>query len=65
MPKLKTNKSALKRVKITGRGKVLRRNQLAAGHLRRNKSKSALNRYKKSAQVFKATSRQIKRAIGI
>lgn len=65
MPKVKTNKSALKRVKITSSGKVMRRNQLATGHLRRNKSKGALNRHKKSTEVFKATGKQMKRAMGI
>lgn len=63
MPKQKTRKSILKRVKITSRGKILRRHQLGAGHLKRNKSKGALNRQKKTAEFFKGESRRFRNII--
>lgn len=65
MTKQKTNKSIQKRVKVSAGGKLLRRNQLAVGHLRRNKSKSALNRYKKTATIFKTDAKQFKKRLGI
>ena len=52
MNKMKTRKSILKRLKITSKGKLLRRHQLGVGHLKSNKSKSALNRQKKSSVFF-------------
>lgn len=50
--KLKTKKAAVKRFKITPRGKILRMRQMA-GHLKAAKSRSAKNRYKKIAFVSK------------
>ncbi len=64
MSKQKTNKSILKRVKITSTGKILRRHQLGAGHLKRNKSKSALERQKKTSEYFKGESRKFRKVIG-
>ncbi len=64
MPKQKTNKSILKRVKITSNGKILRRHQLGAGHLKRHKSGTALNRQKKSSEFFKGESRRFKDILG-
>lgn len=60
MPKQKTNKTILKRVKITSTGKILRRHQLGAGHLKRNKGKGALERQKKTAQYFGGESKGFK-----
>ena len=65
MPKQKTKKSIMKRVKITGTNKILRRHQLGAGHLKRNKSKSALNRETKSVEFFKGESKSFRKALGI
>lgn len=65
MPKQKTNKSVLKRVKITSRGKMLRRHQLGAGHLKRNKSKSALERQSKTSIYFKGEARKLRKMIGL
>ena len=62
--KQKTRKSILKRVKITSTGKILRRHQLGAGHLKRHKGKSALNRQKKSITYFKGESRSIRKMMG-
>lgn len=64
MPKQKTKKSILKRVKITSKGKILRRHQLGAGHLKRNKSKSALERQRKTSEYFKGESKRFKDMIG-
>lgn len=64
MSKQKTNKSMLKRVKITSTGKILRRHQLASGHLKRHKSKNALNRAKKTATYFKGESKSFRKILG-
>lgn len=64
MPKQKTKKSILKRVKITSTGKILRRHQLGAGHLKRNKSKGALERQRKTFLYFKGESKKFKNIIG-
>lgn len=65
MPKQKTNKSVLKRVKITSKGKILRRHQFGAGHLKRKKGKGALNRQKKTSIFFKGEAKSLKRVIGL
>ena len=65
MNKMKTNKSIQKRVKVTSTGKILRRHQLGSGHLKRNKSKNALNRAKKTKEFAKGEVRNIRRSIGI
>lgn len=64
MPKQKTNKTFLKRFKVTGTGKVLRRHQLGSGHLKRNKTKGALERAKKTAILFKGDAREIQKLLG-
>ncbi len=63
--KHKTNKTLLKRLKITGTGKILRSNQLRASHLRRNKSKSALRRHAKTVVLSKTMIQATRRALGI
>ncbi len=62
--KLKTRKSASKRFKITGTGKVLRRAQ-NSGHLRRHKSKRAIRNYHKYVEITGKTATKIKQMIGI
>lgn len=64
MSKQKTNKTILKRVKITSKGKILRRHQFGAGHLKRHKSKSALERQKKLSEYFIGESRRFKDMLG-
>lgn len=64
MAKMKTIKSIRKRVKITSTGKILRRHQLGTGHLKRHKSKTALNRQKKTSEYFKGESKAFKDLIG-
>ena len=65
MPKPKTKKSLAKRVKITGTGKIMRSHQLRSGHLRRNKSKSALRRHAVPMEVNKTALKAIRRMLGI
>lgn len=64
MSKQKTNKSILKRVKISSTGKILRRHQLGTGHLKRNKSNTAINKQKKNSEYFKGESNHFKDLIG-
>jgi len=65
MSKQKNKKSFFKRVKITSTGKILRRHQLGAGHLKRNKTKGALKRQKKLAEFFKGESKTLRKVISI
>ncbi|HBQ51192.1 TPA: 50S ribosomal protein L35 [Candidatus Daviesbacteria bacterium] len=65
MNKMKTRKSILKRLKITSKGKLLRRHQLGVGHLKSNKSKSALNRQKKSSVFFEGEAKSLRKLIGL
>ncbi len=65
MSKQKTKKSVMKRVKITGQGKMMRRHQLGAGHLKRHKSKGALETQRKSSEFFKGESRKLRKIIGL
>lgn len=63
--KLKTRKSVVKRIKITGSGKLMRSHQLRTSHLRRKKSKSALRRYARDIEVNKTSTKVIKRMLGM
>ena len=64
MSKQKTSKSILKRVKISSTGKILRRHQLGVGHLKRHKTKGALNAQKKNSEYFKGESKHFKNLLG-
>lgn len=65
MPKQKTKKSVLKRIKVTSKGKLLRRHQFGAGHLKRKKSKGALERQKKTSEYFKGEAKRLRKIIGL
>lgn len=65
MGKMKTRKSILKRIKITAKGKILRRHQLGVGHLKRKKTKGALKRHKKTYEFFKGDAKKLKKIIAI
>ena len=58
--KQKTKKAAVKRFRITARGKIIRRRQMA-GHLKAAKSKTARDRYRRPAQVSKPEAKNIER----
>lgn len=62
--KQKTRKIVMKRFKITGTGKVLRR-AVNMRHLRRKKSKKAIRRYRKYIEVGGAFARKIKQMLHI
>ncbi len=63
--KHKTKKALMKRVKITGTGKIMRSHQLRSGHLRRHKSKSALRRHAEPMEYNKRETKAVKRMLGI
>lgn len=65
MPKQKNKKSVFKRIKITSTGKILRRHQMGAGHLKRKKGKGALNRQKRTIEYFKGEARSLRKIIGL
>jgi len=56
MPKMKTNKAVAKRVKITGRGKVMR-HRVGASHLKSVKSPTQLRRMRKSVVLTGAVAK--------
>lgn len=63
--KMKTKKVLMKKVKITGTGKIMRSHQLRSGHLRRHKSKSALRRHKRPMEMSKTVERTMRKLLGI
>ena len=64
MPKMKTNKAVAKRVKVTARGKVLRRHP-GAGHLKSRKSPSRIRRFRKAALLSSTFAKHAKRMLGL
>jgi len=64
MPKVKTNKSVAKRIKVTARGK-LKRHRSGAGHLKSTKSPKRIRRFRKEANVSGGFARQARRMLGI
>ena len=62
--KNKTRKSAAKRFKVTGSGKVLRR-KAYKGHLTAKKSPARKRRLRKATTVSKADERNIKQLLGM
>ena len=62
MPKMKTNKSAAKRFKVSGTGRV-RRPKAGGNHLLQEKSRKRLRRLRKNDLVNKTLERKIKRLI--
>lgn len=63
--KHKTKKALMKRVKITGTGKIMRSHQLRSGHLRRNKSKRALRRHAVPVEFSKTSLKALKKMLGM
>ena len=60
--KQKTVKAAIKRIKITGKGKMMRR-KMSAQHLSMGKSKRVRRDSDKFAQVSRADSKRLKKLI--
>lgn len=64
MPKMKTHKGAAKRFKVTGSGK-LRRRQAHRGHLRLAKGKDSYRRLKGETGLAPGDEKRIKRLLGM
>ncbi|MCL2393812.1 MAG: 50S ribosomal protein L35 [Acidimicrobiaceae bacterium] len=64
MPKMKTDRGAAKRIKVTGSGK-LRRRRAFKNHLLEKKSSTRTRRLSRPAEVSSADERQIKRLLGL
>jgi large subunit ribosomal protein L35 len=62
--KLKSRKSAVKRFKITGSGKIVRRVSFGR-HLRNSKSKGQLRKYKSTRIVSGKIGRRIRRLMAL
>ena len=62
--KQKTRKIVIKRFKITGTGKVMRRTQNMR-HIRRTKSAKQIRRYRIYHEVVGTMAKKIKRMLGI
>lgn len=63
--KHKTKKALMKRVKITGTGKVMRSHQLRSGHLRRHKAKKTLRKHAVAIEFDKSATKAVKRMLGM
>jgi large subunit ribosomal protein L35 len=64
MPKMKTDKGAAKRFKITGSGKIMRRKAFRS-HILEKKSSVRTRRLAKEAQVTGGDAKQVKKMLGI
>ncbi len=62
MPKMKTHRSAAKRYKITGSGKVLRQ-KAGKGHLLAHKSSARKNRLTGTTEVFEGNLKMISKEL--
>jgi large subunit ribosomal protein L35 len=63
MPKVKTNRSAAKRFKTTGTGKITRRKHMRA-HLLQKKSSARKRRLAESAEVTGKDAKKVLRLLG-
>jgi large subunit ribosomal protein L35 len=64
MPKLKTNKGAAKRLRVTKSGR-LKRGSPGRRHLLRTKSSKRLRRLRKPKLVAKSDERRMRRLLGL
>ncbi len=64
MPKMKTDKGAAKRFKITGTGRIRRRKAFRS-HLLEKKSSTRTRRLGREADLSRGDRRQAKRLLGI
>ena len=64
MPKMKTDRGAAKRIKVTGTGR-LRRRKAFRSHLLENKSSVRTRRLGRETEVAKADERTVRRMLGI
>ena len=64
MPKLKTNKTAAKRFKITATGKIMRR-KAYNNHMFFHKSASRKRRLDQDTELHKSERKRVRRMLGI
>ena len=64
MPKLKTNRGARKRFKVTGTGKI-KRVKAYSSHILTKKSSKRKRKLRKSTLVSKVDARRVRRMLGI
>ncbi len=64
MPKIKTNRSAAKRFKVTGTGKI-KRHHAKSAHLKTKKSSKLKRNLRGSAIVLKSDEKRIHKMLGI
>jgi large subunit ribosomal protein L35 len=64
MPKMKTHRGAAKRFKISGGGKILRK-QAGVSHLLEHKSGQRKRRQQREAPVSKADMRRVRKMLGV
>nr|MDK2851111.1 large subunit ribosomal protein [Candidatus Cloacimonadota bacterium] len=64
MPKIRTNRSAAKRFKLTGTGKIVRHHAKSA-HIKTKKSPKLKRNLRSSAIVHKADERRVYRMLGL
>lgn len=63
MPKMKTRKSIIKRIKVTATGKLMRRFSMN-NHLKSAKSKNQIRRHRHLAQVSGTQATKLSRLMG-
>ena len=63
MPKMKTHRGAAKRIKVTGTGK-LRRRQAFMNHILEKKSSTRTRRLNREADVAPSDDRKVRRLLG-
>jgi large subunit ribosomal protein L35 len=64
MPKMKTDRGAAKRIKVTGTGR-LRRRQAFKSHLLEKKSSVRTRRLSRETDIAKSDERQVRRLLGL
>ena len=64
VPKMKTNKSVAKRIKVTATGKLMRHRPLA-GHLKSKKSPKRLRELRKERPLSKGFAKQARKLLGL
>lgn len=64
MPKMKTDRGAAKRFKVTGTGKIMRRKAFRA-HLLEKKSSVRTRRLGREAELTGGDRKQVKRLLGL
>jgi large subunit ribosomal protein L35 len=63
MPKMKTNRGAAKRFRITANGKIMRR-KANMNHILEKKASSRTRRLNRPGQVAPADAREVRRLLG-